>query len=212
MKANLKRPPPARKSLDEGSYPAYALPRRRQTDMQQREKLLKLLVEKSLKKGEFTLVSGAKSSYYINGKLCSLDSRGSYLIARILLAMISDDVPDAIGGLSLGADPIVGAMLALAGMEDLELKGFMVRKEQKGHGTKSLVEGPVAAGDRVVIIEDVITTGGSSLKAIRAVEDLGCEVARVIAIVDRKQGASENLKREGYRFESIFQVDELLNY
>jgi orotate phosphoribosyltransferase len=178
--------------------------------MQQREELLRLLVANALKKGDFTLVSGAKSTYYINGKLCSLDARGSYLMGRILLAMIADDIPDAVGGLSLGADPIVGAILALAGMEDLELKGFMVRKEQKDHGTKSLVEGPLSGGNRVVIIEDVITTGGSSMKARRAVEDLGCTVAKIIAVVDRQQGARENLAKEGYRLESIFTVDELL--
>jgi orotate phosphoribosyltransferase len=180
--------------------------------MQHRDDLKKILVQTALKKGDFTLASGQKSNYYINGKLCSLDSRGAYLMGRILLAMIGDDVPDAVGGLSIGADPIVGAMLTLAGLEDLELKGFIVRKEQKGHGTKSLVEGPLNKGGRVVIIEDVITTGGSSLKAIKAVEDLGCVVTKVIAVVDREQGAKENLSKEGYRFESIFTAQELLDY
>lgn len=179
--------------------------------MKHRDELLKLLVTHALKKGDFTLASGAKSTYYINGKQCSLDARGSYLIARIMLAMIADDIPNAVGGLSLGADPIVGSMLALAGMEDLALKGFMVRKEQKDHGTKSLVEGPVSEGDRVVIVEDVITTGGSSMKAIRAVEEMGCTVSKVIVVVDRQQGARENLAKEGYHLESIFTVDELLN-
>lgn len=178
--------------------------------MQHRNELLKLLVSKALKKGDFTLASGAKSTYYINGKQCSLDARGSYLIARMMLAMIADDIPDAVGGLSLGADPIVGSMLALAGMEDLALKGFMVRKEQKDHGTKSLVEGPLSEGDRVVIVEDVITTGGSSMKAIRAVEEMGCTVSKVIVIVDRQQGGPENLQKEGYHLESIITVDELL--
>ncbi|MCZ6766507.1 MAG: orotate phosphoribosyltransferase [bacterium] len=178
--------------------------------MSQRDDLRDILVQNSLKRGDFTLASGQKSTYYINGKLTALDSRGAYLSARILLAMISDDVPDAIGGLTLGADPIVGSMLTLAGMEDLELKGFIVRKEAKGHGTRSLIEGPLEEGDRVVVIEDVVTTGSSSMKAIDAVREAGCEVNRVIALVDREQGGMQNLKEAGIRLESIFSINELL--
>jgi len=178
--------------------------------MSQRDDLRDILVRNSLKLGDFTLASGQKSTYYINGKLTALDARGSYLAARILLAMISDDVPDAIGGLTLGADPIVGSMLALAGLEDLDLKGFIVRKEAKGHGTQSLIEGPLEKGDRVVVIEDVVTTGSSSMKAIDAVREAGCEVNRVIALVDREQGGTKNLKEAGIRLESIFSINELL--
>ncbi len=178
--------------------------------MSYRDDLLALLMEKSFKRGDFTLASGAKSNYYINGKMTALDSRGAYLAARIFMAMISDDVPDAIGGLTLGADPIIGSILSLAGMEDLPLKGFIVRKEAKGHGTRSLVEGPLDEGDRVVIIEDVVTTGGSSKKAIDAAEALGAKVSRVLAIVDRQQGGTENLRKQGIRLESIFNIDELL--
>jgi orotate phosphoribosyltransferase len=179
--------------------------------MTQRDELLEILMKNSFKRGEFTLASGAKSNYYINGKLSTLDSRGAYLVARIFLAMIADDVPDAVGGLTLGADPIVGSMLSLAGMEDLPLRGFLVRKAAKQHGTQSLVEGALREGERVVIIEDVTTTGGSSLKAIEAVEALGCKVTKVLVIVDRQQGAQENLKRKGYRLESIFTIEELLS-
>jgi len=180
--------------------------------MSHRDELLEILMKNSFKRGEFILTSGAKSNYYINGKLSTLDARGAYLVARIFLAMISDDVPDAVGGLTLGADPIVGSMLSLAGMEDLPLKGFIVRKAAKQHGTQSLVEGLLGEGDRAVIIEDVATTGGSSLKAIEAVEALGCKVAKVLVVVDRQQGASENLAAKGYRLESIFTVEELLNF
>lgn len=177
-----------------------------------RDELIRHLVTHSLKKGDFTLASGRKSNYYINGKLSTLDSRGAYLVARIFLAMIADDVPDAVGGLTLGADPIVGAMLSLAGMEDLPLKGFIVRKATKDHGTKSLVEGPLVEGDRAVIVEDVITTGGSSLAAIEAVEAAGCKVSRVLAVVDREEGSQNNLKKRGYRLESVFTATELLAY
>ena len=178
--------------------------------MTYREELLDLLVRNSLKKGDFTLSSGQKSTYYIDGKLSTLDSRGVFLVARIFLAMISDDVPRAVGGLTLGADPIVGAMLALAGLEDLDIKGFIVRKQAKDHGTQSLVEGPVVKGDRVVVVEDVLTTGASSLKAIQAIREIGCTCDRVLGVVDREQGARENLKKEGCRVEAIFSVDELL--
>ena len=178
--------------------------------MTYREELLQLLVKKSLKKGDFTLSSGQKSTYYIDGKLSTLDARGAFLVARIFLAMLADDVPRAVGGLTLGADPIVGSMLALAGMEDLELKGFIVRKQAKEHGTQSLVEGPLAKGDRVVVVEDVLTTGASSLKAIHAVREIGCVCDRVFGVVDREQGARENLKKEGCRAEAIFSVNELL--
>jgi orotate phosphoribosyltransferase len=178
--------------------------------MSHRDELLHILVAQSLKKGDFTLASGQKSTYYIDAKKTTLSSRGAYLVARIFLAMLSDDVPDAVGGLTLGADPIVGAMLTLAGMEDLDLKGLIVRKESKGHGTQSLIEGPMAKGDRVVVIEDVVTTGGSSTKAIEAVRAAGGKVSRVLTIVDREQGGKENLRAMDCRLESIFSIGELL--
>ena len=178
--------------------------------MTHREELLKILVEKSLKRGDFTLSSGQKSDYYIDGKLSTLDGRGAYLVGRIFLAMLSDDVPDAIGGMTLGADPIVGAVVALAGLEDLTLKGFIVRRETKSHGTQSLVEGPVKKGERVVIVEDVVTTGGASLRAVEAMRGIGCEVDRVLAVVDREQGGRANLREHGCRLEAIFSIKELL--
>ena len=178
--------------------------------MTYRDELLELLVRHSLKKGEFTLASGKKSSYYINGKVTTLDSRGAYLVARTFLEMIADDVPNAIGGLTLGADPIIGAMLAFAGMEDLDLRGFIVRKTPKSHGTQSRVEGPLKHGDRVAVIEDVVTTGGSALSAIEVINEYECEITKVLAIVDREEGGSENLREAGYRLESIFSIRELL--
>jgi orotate phosphoribosyltransferase len=178
--------------------------------MSYRDELRDLLAAKSLKKGDFTLSSGQKSTYYINGKLTTLDSRGAFLVARVFLAMLADDVPDAVGGLTLGADPIVGSLLALAGMEDLELRGLIVRKQAKEHGTQSLVEGHVGKGDRVVVIEDVLTTGASSLKAVEAIRATGGVVDRVLVVVDREQGGRDNLKKAGCRVEAIFSVKELL--
>lgn len=175
-----------------------------------RTELLQHLLEHSFRTGEFTLASGRKSNYYINGKLTTLDARGAYLVARTFLAMLADDVPDAVGGLTLGADPIIGAMLALAGLEDLSLRGCIVRKQSKDHGTKSLVEGTLREGDRVVVVEDVVTTGGSSMQAIEAVRALGCTVDRVVAIVDREEGGKAALEAAGCRLEAIFTADELL--
>ncbi len=175
-----------------------------------RDELRALLIERSLRTGEFTLASGQKSSYYINGKLTTLDGRGAYLVARVFLAMIADDVPDGVGGLTLGADPIVGAMIAMAGLEDLPLYGVIVRKAAKDHGTRSRIEGPLQAGHRVVVVEDVVTTGGSSLEAIGAIREAGAEVSRVLAIVDREQGGRERLAKAGCRLEAIFTASELL--
>jgi orotate phosphoribosyltransferase len=175
-----------------------------------RDELLTHLLAHSFKTGDFTLASGRKSNYYINGKMTTLDARGAYLVGRMFLAMMADDVPHAVGGLTLGADPIVGAMLSLAGLEDLPLRGFIVRKQAKDHGTKSLVEGAVREGERVVIVEDVVTTGGSSLQAIAAVRAMGCDVRRVLAMVDREEGGKAALAAEGCRLESIFTASELL--
>jgi orotate phosphoribosyltransferase len=175
-----------------------------------RDELLQHLLAHSFRTGDFTLASGRKSNYYINGKMTTLDARGAYLIGRTFLAMLADDVPDAVGGLTLGADPIVGSMIALAGLEDLPLKGFIVRKEAKGHGTQSLVEGALAKGERVVIIEDVVTTGGSAMQAIAAVKAVGCDVRKVIAVVDREEGGREALKKEGYPLEAVFTARELM--
>lgn len=175
-----------------------------------RDELLQHLLAHSFRTGEFTLASGRKSNYYINGKMTTLDARGAYLVGRTFLAMVADDVPDAVGGLTLGADPIVGSMIALAGLEDLPLKGFIVRKEAKGHGTQSLVEGPLSPENRVVVIEDVVTTGGSALQAIAAVKAIGCEVRKVLAVVDREEGGRDALKKEGYALEAIFTAHELM--
>ncbi|MDH3198963.1 MAG: orotate phosphoribosyltransferase [Candidatus Krumholzibacteria bacterium] len=180
------------------------------THRTQRDELLAHLVAHAVRTGEFTLASGKKSNYYVNGKLTTLDARGAYLVGRVFLAMVADDVPDAVGGLTLGADPIVGAMIALAGLEDLPLKGFIVRKASKEHGTKSQVEGPLADGDRVVVVEDVVTTGGSSLVAIEAVQAMGCRVKKVLAVVDREEGGRENLGARGIALEAIFTARELL--
>jgi len=174
-----------------------------------RGKLLQLLKERALRFGEFVLASGKKSDYYINGKLVSLDPEGLYLLSEIILEKIKDDKVDAIGGMTLGADPMVGGVIALAGQRGFPLRGFIVRKERKDHGTESQVEGTLSKGDRVVIVEDVSTTGGSSLRAIKVVEELGCQVIKVIALLDRDEGTRENFSKGGYKYEPIFTTSDL---
>jgi len=177
--------------------------------MDKKDRLKKLVLEKAVKRGDFTLTSGQKSNYYINGKLIALTSDGLALMAEFFLDEIEKENADAVGGMVIGADPIVGAILALADQRGLKLDGFLVRKEPKGHGTRSQVEGPVKDGARVVIIEDVSTTGGSAKKAIDALKELNCEIVKVITLVDRQQGAAENFAKWGYRFKSIFTKEEL---
>jgi len=177
--------------------------------MDKREKLKNLILEKAVKRGDFTLTSGQKSTYYINGKLIALDSEGLALMAEFFLAEIEKEDIEAVGGMVIGADPIVGAILATAHSKGIKLDGFLVRKEPKGHGTRSQIEGPVKEGAKVAIIEDVSTTGGSSKKAIDALAGLGCKIVKVITLVDRQQGAAENFAQWGYKFSSIFTKEEL---
>jgi orotate phosphoribosyltransferase len=174
-----------------------------------KSRLKEILLEKAIKFGDFTLASGQKSSYYINCKMATLDSEGLYLIAEMMLDKLDGVECDAVGGLTLGADPIVGAMTALAHCRQRKLLGFIVRKESKDHGTKSLIEGPLAQGMKVAIIEDVSTTGASASKAIDAAKAFGCEIVKVLVIVDRRQGAGEKFAAMNILFDPIFRKEEL---
>ncbi|QGJ69610.1 Orotate phosphoribosyltransferase [Planctomycetales bacterium 10988] len=171
-----------------------------------REALRDLCEEKALKRGDFTLASGKKSTYYFDGKQVTLDAQGSKLIAEGILDLLGDDLPDAVGGMSIGADPITAAVVTIAGVQNLPLIGFMVRKEAKGHGTQRFIEGPLVAGQEVVIVEDVVTTGGSSLLAIERVKEFGCKVRSVIAVVDRLQGGAEAFAAEGITLQSLLTI------
>ena len=173
-------------------------------------KLLKLIKRRAFKLGDFTLASGAKSTYYIDGRLLTLSSDGVHTLARVILGMMEGEHIDAVGGMAIGADPIVGAVLALADATGgQELKGFICRKERKNHGTGRLVEGNLAPGDRALLVEDVVTTGGSTLRAIEALEELGAVVVRIIAMVDRLSGAAEAFAGRNYRFTPVFTVRDL---
>jgi orotate phosphoribosyltransferase len=175
----------------------------------EKEKLVSLIREKSLKFGDFTLASGKKASYYLDGKQVTLDAEGARLIGEGILALLEEGEPwpDAVGGMSIGADPITAAVITMSAVEGKRpLRGFMVRKESKGHGTDQYIEGPVSEGDRVVIVEDVVTTGGSSLKAIERVEAAGMKVEQVIAIIDRMEGGREAFEKKGYSLASLLTI------
>jgi len=176
-----------------------------------RERLKAIIQEKSILKGDFTLASGKKSTYYIDARLTTLDAEGVNLIGKIFLEEIKKDSSiTAVGGPTMGADPIVGSVLALSQEAGYTLPGFLVRKEEKGHGTGKLIEGNLKSDDIVAMFEDVVTTGGSVIKAINAVRDCGAEVSKLLVIVDREEGAKSKFEEMGIEFYSIFQISDLL--
>jgi orotate phosphoribosyltransferase len=174
-----------------------------------RQELQAYLLEHSLRFGDFTLTSGRKSDYYIDGRRTTLRSRGVFLVAKLLLDELKGLGIDAIGGPTLGADPVVGAVIPLAALEDLPLVGFLVRKEPKRHGTQQLVEGPIQPGMQVVVFDDTVTTGGSLKHAIDQVEAAQCTVVKVFVIVDRQEGAQQAFAQWGYPFHALFTIGEL---
>jgi orotate phosphoribosyltransferase len=177
----------------------------------ERQRLIALLEREALKRGTFTLASGRTSHYYVDGRKVTLSAEGAAVIGAGVLERL-DDFPgvQAVGGLTLGADPIVGATMALAALSDRgHLRGFLVRKEAKPHGTGSRVEGPLQHGSTVAIVDDVATTGGSSLQAVDAVEALGCKVAVVIAVLDRLEGAAAAFDARGLPFYPLLTIRDL---
>ena len=178
--------------------------------MDERSELKEIIIRRSIRKGDFTLVSGRKSSYYINGKMTTLHSRGLYLSAMLLLDSFAGNDYDAFAGPVIGADPIIGALLSLSAERGIEREGLLVRKEAKGHGTKRQIEGNITEGMKVLILEDVVTTGGSLLKAADAVVKEGGTIAGIHVLVDREEGAAEKIAEAGYEFRSLFKVSELL--
>ena len=176
-----------------------------------KRRLLQLLRKKALKPGRVVLSSGKASSYYLDGRLVTLTSQGAYLAASIMLDLIKDKEIAAIGGPTLGADPIVGAVISLAAIKGKRLGGFIVRKSTKKHGMQRLIEGPpLRQGSRVVLVDDVVTTGGSLIAAKRVLDKEGIIVDCVIVIVDREEGARENLAKADCRLISLFKKKDIL--
>ena len=159
-----------------------------------------------------TLSSGKKSSYYIDGKLVTLDPEGAFLTAKLIFDMLNPVDFDAVGGLTLGADPIVAALALYSYINKRPIQTFIVREEPKKHGTMKLIEGKLAKGSKVIIVDDVVTTGKSILQAIDAVKQEKCEIVKIIVLVDRQEGAREKFDSLGYEFEPIFTKKDLQIY
>ncbi|MBX9787861.1 MAG: orotate phosphoribosyltransferase [Pirellulales bacterium] len=173
------------------------------------QQLLDLIHAKALKLGDFTLASGKKANFYLDLKQITLDAAGARLVAEGMLELLGESLPAAVGGLAIGADPITAAIVTLAGVRGLPLVGFMVRKEAKGHGTNKFVEGPVQPGNSAVIVEDVITTGGSAMAALERARDFGLKVDRVLAIVDRLEGGADAFAVHGAKLSTLLTIRDL---
>ncbi len=172
--------------------------------------LVSLIRSRALKFGQFTLTSGKKSSYYLDLKQVTLHPEGTRLIGLGILELLEATwgLPDAVGGMAVGADPITAAVVTIAGLTGKRVLGFLVRKDPKGHGTAQYLEGPVAAGQKVVIVEDVVTTGGSALAAAQRAREFGLEVVGVVGIVDRKEGGREALAAAGLPLQTLLTIED----
>ena len=174
--------------------------------MYDRQQLIDLFHQRALKFGDFTLVSGRKSSYYLDSKQITLNAEGLRLVSEGLIDLLADVEFEAIGGMSIGADPIIGGVLTIAAERGRSLDGFLVRKEPKGHGTGQYIEGPVEPGTPVVVVDDVVTTGGSSLDAVDRIEEHGCRVVQVVGIVDRLEGGAAAFAERGLPFRALLTI------
>jgi len=179
--------------------------------MTMKGRLAQLLLEKSYIEGEVVLTSGKKSDYYFDCKQTALHPEGAYLLGNLFLDMLPADIA-GVGGMTLGADPLVTAVSVVSQVRGRPLPGFIVRKNPKGHGTNQYLEGMAnfAPGDRVVLLEDVVTTGGTLVKVIDRVTDAGLVVAGVYCVLDREEGGTETLAALGFGLRAIFTRRDLL--
>jgi orotate phosphoribosyltransferase len=182
--------------------------------MNERQRLKEILLEKSYRKGTFKLTSGLTSDFYIDGKQTTLSAEGAFLCGKLIFDLITRESAQiqAVGGMTLGADPIVSAVSIASFLAKSPIPAFIVRKEAKGHGTGNYIEGlgNMEAGCRVALVEDVVTTGGTLLKVIERVKAAGFKVGLVITIVERQEGGAEILEKAGYPLKSLFTREELL--
>ena len=177
-----------------------------------KEELIELLREKAYRTGDFTLSSGKKSKHYVNCKPVTLNGEGLYYAAVSLLDLVKPDVK-AVAGLTLGADPLVSAVTMHCYQVWRPLDGLIIRKEPKGHGTASQIEGPlgnIPKGSKIVVLEDVTTTGASSLKAAKVLRDYGFVVELIATVLDRQEGAAAAIAAEGLELQSLITMEELL--
>lgn len=179
-----------------------------------RSALVRLLAQHAYQEGDFTLASGKSASFYLDAKQVTYRGDGARLVGDAVLDLILPHDVAAVGGMTLGADAIVASTVVAADLRGLALDGFIVRKEAKGHGLGKYLEGVSPQGRRVAVVEDVVTTGGSALKAVERIEDAGAEVVVAVTLVDREQGGAEAFKEAGiplHAVASISQIRELLS-
>ncbi len=174
-----------------------------------KSRLIELVQQQALRFGSFVLASGKTASFYLDCRQLTLHPQGANQIGAGMLELLADNMPNAIGGMAIGADPITGATITIAGQRGLDLRGFIVRKEAKQHGMGRQVEGPVAAGMKAVIVEDVVTSGGSALKAVEAAREFGLHVDRILAVVDRLEGGREAIESSGLKLHSLLTIHDL---
>lgn len=183
--------------------------------MDDRQRLKEILLEKSYRQGTFTLTSGKTSDFYIDGKQTTLSAEGGYLCGKLLFALLQKNPTpiDAVGGMTLGADPLVTAVSIASHLLGAPIPAFIVRKEAKGHGTGNYIEGlkNMPPGGTVALVEDVVTTGGTLLKVIERVQAAGFVVGLVITVVDRQEGGAETLAAAGYPLKALFTREQLLS-
>ncbi len=176
-----------------------------------RDRLRRVIREESLRFGDFVLASGKRSHYYLDLRTTTTHSEGAFLTALLFLEKLASLRLDAVGGPTLGADPILGALAAIAHLKGLKLRTFIVRKKAKDHGMRAAIEGHLRAGWRAVVLDDVVTKAGSILHGVAAARAAGATVERVLCIVDRDEGGREALAAEGLELDAIFHVKEILD-
>ncbi len=177
-----------------------------------KERLRQLIRDKAYQKGHFVLASGKSSDYYIDARKITLDSEGAYLVGQLFFELLRDDDVDAVGGLTLGADPIVTSIAIASFIQQKPIAAFIVRKEAKGHGTQKVIEGAdLKKGARVVLVDDVLTTGDSILSAAEKIEPLGVKIIKVLCIVDRRENQKRSTLLEplGVPVEPLFVVEDI---
>lgn len=178
-----------------------------------RDKLLELLFQRAFRYSEvptFKLTSGKMSSFYIDCKKVSLDPEGAFLIGEQIFDRIKSLPVEGVGGMTLGADPIATAVSLISFLKNKPIPAFIVRKEPKGHGSEQQVEGALQPNGKLVVVEDVVTTGGSTVRTIEALRKEGYSVLKVIALIDRKEGGADRIAAEGIGFESLYTIDDFM--
>jgi orotate phosphoribosyltransferase len=179
-----------------------------------KKRLAEIIIAKSFKYRDnppFTLASGRTSNYYFNCKPTTMDPEGMNIIGQLVFNMLASSNATAAGGLTLGADPIANALSVISYQKGKPIKSFVVRKDVKEHGTRSAIEGEVSKGEKVVIIDDVITTGGSTITAIEKAREAGLDVERVIALIDREEGGKENILAHVGRVDAVLTRTEVMS-